>query len=302
MKKGDQIAFVRWIDSHQSGLEINMTSGARQVLHNISKDMRPGVQAYPCYTVHSARYATEDHSAIVASTHEAGDVVVSERDTPALWHHVLGSGVPIADYAGERRAAPNLTVVADAPEVEPIPLPEAGKAPAGRSWPLAALLRKASVEPRKAPETPPEAIPLDLGAMGLMASVQETQPDVSADPPEPPLSDEARRHLAKDRIRQAVLDWMKQIAVEQPRYELALQVANNQPRSMQLMEGEAKIAGKSVQELARAIIAIRHAQQRRMSFVYEEQARAVANIDNATGDEIDRIADAATSTIHDNKD
>lgn len=37
------------------------------------------------YTIISAAYANEDHTAAVIQTQEAGAVLVSERDTPALW-------------------------------------------------------------------------------------------------------------------------------------------------------------------------------------------------------------------------
>lgn len=41
------------------------------------------------YTILSARYANEENTAIVITTQEAGDVALSERDTPELWEQVL---------------------------------------------------------------------------------------------------------------------------------------------------------------------------------------------------------------------
>jgi hypothetical protein len=37
------------------------------------------------YTILSAKFANEEHTAAVLSTAQAGDVLVSQKDTPALW-------------------------------------------------------------------------------------------------------------------------------------------------------------------------------------------------------------------------
>jgi hypothetical protein len=41
------------------------------------------------YTIINARYANEDNTAIVITTVEAGDVAISEKDTPELWSQVI---------------------------------------------------------------------------------------------------------------------------------------------------------------------------------------------------------------------
>ena len=42
------------------------------------------------YTILSARYANEDNTAIVIKTVEAGDIAISEKDTPDIWLKVMG--------------------------------------------------------------------------------------------------------------------------------------------------------------------------------------------------------------------
>lgn len=49
----------------------------------------------------SARYANEDNTAIVITTVEAGDIAISEKDTPALWKEVAESGINIAEFVDE---------------------------------------------------------------------------------------------------------------------------------------------------------------------------------------------------------
>jgi hypothetical protein len=46
------------------------------------------------YTILSAQYANEDHSAAVIQTEEAGGVLVSEADTPDLWAAMMAWGAP----------------------------------------------------------------------------------------------------------------------------------------------------------------------------------------------------------------
>jgi hypothetical protein len=48
------------------------------------------------YTIISAHYSNEDHTAVTIVTKEAGHVLVSKRDRPELWAKLMLSGVPIA--------------------------------------------------------------------------------------------------------------------------------------------------------------------------------------------------------------
>ena len=50
------------------------------------------------YTILSARYANEDGTAIVITTFEAGDVAISEKDTPEIWADVIESGINITPH------------------------------------------------------------------------------------------------------------------------------------------------------------------------------------------------------------
>jgi len=48
------------------------------------------------YTITSASYANAERTAAVIMTKEAAAVLVSERDTPALWEQMLAWGKPKA--------------------------------------------------------------------------------------------------------------------------------------------------------------------------------------------------------------
>jgi hypothetical protein len=61
------------------------------------------------YTIISAQYANEDHTAAVIDTAEAAAVLVSEKDTPDLWAEMLDWGSPAA-------------YVAPTPQPEPSPI------------------------------------------------------------------------------------------------------------------------------------------------------------------------------------
>jgi hypothetical protein len=84
---------------------------------------------------------------------------------------------------------------------------------------------------------------------------------------------------------------------DQIRYEMALQAKNGRVSSMAQFEEEARISGVTVAVLADQIVAQRLALERRMSHVYTIQARALADIDRATGDAIDTITASAVSEI-----
>lgn len=50
------------------------------------------------YTIKSAQWSS-DPSAVVIQTVESGAVIVSERDRPQLWEHLMASGVEIMPAA-----------------------------------------------------------------------------------------------------------------------------------------------------------------------------------------------------------
>ena len=50
------------------------------------------------YTILSARYGNQDHTAAVIRTVEDHDVCVSQGDTPDLWASLLASGIPVEPY------------------------------------------------------------------------------------------------------------------------------------------------------------------------------------------------------------
>lgn len=71
------------------------------------------------YTILSARYANEDHTAAVIETKESGSVAISEVDTPQAWAEL--AGVEVSDYvAPEIKEAHGLAeqIIADPVELK----------------------------------------------------------------------------------------------------------------------------------------------------------------------------------------
>jgi hypothetical protein len=93
----EQIVSVTWCDLHQTAAAFATRSGRQFILP--AGFLPQGLSAAPCYTVRSARYANADHTGLVAQTNEAGAVVVSKADTPAMWDHIHSSGMRIAPFA-----------------------------------------------------------------------------------------------------------------------------------------------------------------------------------------------------------
>jgi hypothetical protein len=153
------------------------------------------------------------------------------------------------------------------------------------------------VEPQPDPQLEPvlsELGPSAPLAIGPTLSPEEPRPPAAA---ENGLSDSQRRSAAKSIVLRAVVEAARNANAEQIRYEMALQAKNGQVKSMSLFEEEAKIRGPTVQVLADQIVAQRLALERRMSQVYTIQARALADIERATGEAIDTIAASAVTEI-----
>lgn len=156
-----------------------------------------------------------------------------------------------------------------------------------------------------APEPVQEQLPL---------APQPLQDDSPEPPPLPPVGsfqlqdllrsvpegiwgDEERRIDAKGRVKDAVLRVTHEVMAMQMRYELALQAHNRNNRALELFEPEAIILGISVADLAGRIINERRTAERRMQHVYTLLARISAEIDQATGNDIDSLTEAGIREI-----
>jgi len=111
------------------------------------------------------------------------------------------------------------------------------------------------------------------------------------------LDDASRRRMAHEKMSKAVDEWMQKTFAERPRYELALQALNDLPFALESFQKEAEIEGKSIQQLCTDIVTVHRAKQRRMGHVYTLKAQAIADINAASGDDIERIAAAASDAI-----
>jgi hypothetical protein len=106
-----------------------------------------------------------------------------------------------------------------------------------------------------------------------------------------------RRAAAKARVTEAVNRKGQATVSDQMRYELALKARNENVHAMALLEPEAGILKIGVAELAQRIIEDRQVRERRMTHVYAILARTSAEIDEATGADIDATADVAVREI-----
>lgn len=120
-------------------------------------------------------------------------------------------------------------------------------------------------------------------------------PEDEIDAPE--LGDDLRRRAARERVQRAAQEASRLIAEGQMRYELALQAHNGNTNAMAILEGEAKAEGITVAALAERIIAERRRNERRLGQVYEVLARALKDIEAATGERIATVEIAAAREI-----
>jgi len=273
----DQIVSVTWLDAHQTAAAFATRSGKQFVLPK--RFLPKGMEAAPCYSVRSARYANEAHTALIAKTNEAGDVAVSETDTPAMWDHVHASGIKIAPFLD----LPEAEVLPAVPTIEPAK----EETP---SW-MGDLLRRASgEEPPATHEPAPEPQQIVEQAI-LDQAIQQQQFTQMAD-------DSSRRRAAKRQVDDAVFKAGQRVMAGQVRFEVALEAKNGRVDSVAMLEDEAKQRSMSVALLAEQIVAERRAMERRMMRVYAIQTRANSDIDAASGDAIDAIASVAAADIN----
>lgn len=149
-------------------------------------------------------------------------------------------------------------------------------------------------EPVFVPPEPPEPEP--SGPSGLPPVPYQLQ-DLLSRVPEGLWGDEERRTDAKGKVKDAVLRVTHEVMAMQMRYELALQAHNRNNRALELMEPEAIVLGMSVADLATRIINERRTAERRMAYVYTILARVSVEIDQATGNRIEELAEAGIREI-----
>lgn len=273
----DQIVSVSWLDAHQTAAAFSTKSGKQFVLPK--RFLPKGLEAAPCYTVRSARYANEDHTAIIARTNEAGDVALSQIDTPALWDYVLAT-IKVAPFA--EPAADKPSVAHYEPPAEP---------QQEQSW-MAGLLRRMDVpEHHDLPEPAQPQAP-EVTLQEFVQSMQSQQAQFTA-----AMDDAARRKAAKQLVADAVLKAAQRVTKDQVRFEVAMEAKNGRVDSVSMLEEEAKAKGVGVGLLAEQIVVERRALERRMMWVHGVERRAIVDIDGASGDTIDAIASVAAADI-----
>jgi hypothetical protein len=145
--------------------------------------------------------------------------------------------------------------------------------------------------PQQLPPLPEPPEPSDLPPVPFQLQ------DLLNSVPEGLWGDEERRADAKGRVKDAVLRVTHEVMAMQMRYELALQAHNRNHRALELFEPEAIILGISVADLAGRIINERRTAERRMQHVYTLLARISAEIDQATGNDIDSLTEAGIREI-----
>jgi hypothetical protein len=106
-----------------------------------------------------------------------------------------------------------------------------------------------------------------------------------------------RRRLARETVQQAVADVNRRTSDDHFRYELALLVLNQNVEAMSDIQDAAAAEGLPVKAYAERVIARHNARRRRAAHIYAIEARALKDIDGATGDVIDAIAARAVEDI-----
>lgn len=106
-----------------------------------------------------------------------------------------------------------------------------------------------------------------------------------------------RRRAARALVEEAVAQVNRLTNSEQLRYELALMVVNQNIEAMSDLKDAAAAAGLPVVEYAKRAIAVHTARRRRAAQVYASEERALKDIDQATGDEIEAVAERAVKDI-----
>jgi hypothetical protein len=112
---------------------------------------------------------------------------------------------------------------------------------------------------------------------------------LAPEPPPVPVDDTSRRRAAKAHIRSVAASFAFGIEAERMRYETALLAHNGAVAAIEELADEARTAGVSVRDLAEQIVNQHTVHARRMMQVNAVQKRALAALDNATGEEITAI-------------
>ncbi len=283
----DPIVSVRWKDTHQTMAVVVTESGKEYALPN--KHLPRGAVAEACYTPISGRYVTEQHDAAVIETVESGSVMISPRDTPALWE-AAHTAIQLAPYdsnppSQSDELPPQPSEGEELLSMPVLPLPE--RPVPVRGWSVSSLLsRAADGEP-----------PANLNAQAMPEAMNDSERVDTAVSLAMTLDDAARRRLAQSRLAEAVSEWMKKAFENRPRYELAVQAMNDLPFALEMFEPEAKVRGVPIKTLCQEIILSEQAKHRRMSHVHTLNAKALGDINGATGDDIDGIATTAVAAI-----
>lgn len=240
--------------------------------------------------------AVEEHKQALRDL--PADPAIDAAQTPdelyAAWPDGMRRPKDFAKMRGSDQPRARAAVLAN-PQQLPLPANPTKVTPHRPGW-LSKVLEKAAADH------------VDVGS----TSVPEVQPlpvELPAEEPEAPdpvvtavslamtLDDGARRKLAQEKVAKAVADWMQVTFMDRPRYELAVQALNDLPFALESFTQEATERGITIQELCREIVIVQQAKQRRMAHVYALNAKALNDINAATGDDIDSTATDAAAAI-----
>jgi hypothetical protein len=185
----------------------------------------------------------------------------------------------------------NGRIVIEGEEVPQLPGPEPTPVRAVRKpWSVSDLLKRAESEPLVMGMPEPEPV----------AQLPVTVPAPTAPAIREPEDDSTRRRAAKAHIRRLVAEAAKEANGDRLRYEQGLLAHSGNTAAMENLQAEAMALRISVEQLADRIIQEEARKARRMMQVYAIEKRALADLDNAVGEDIAAVEKAAAEEINPN--
>lgn len=147
-----------------------------------------------------------------------------------------------------------------------------------------------------------DAADVELGEAPMPIVPEQPEPEAPYHlppqaPPPAPLDDAARRRAAKAHIRSVAAGFAWELEAERLRYERALLAHNGSVEAIADMSEEARAAGVSVRDLAERIVNAHTVHARKMIRVKSIQDQALADLDNAAGDDIVTIEQKAVAEM-----
>jgi hypothetical protein len=171
-------------------------------------------------------------------------------------------------------------------------------------WSGAAPMAEPPAVPPPAMEPEPEPLPIPAAPGGMAGlSIRDIVSRIDPMPvinsmPVTKINDQGdRRRAARAKVQETVAEVNRLTNGDQLRYELALMVVNENIEAMGDLKDAAAAASLPVKDYAKRVIAAHTARRRRAAQVYAIEERALKDIDQATGDAIEAIAERAVKDI-----